>query len=256
MNHTVEHKLTRKDAGNCWVYGCATVVVVGILGIIFLVFGVKYAFNKMVEKYTDETPIELPTVESTEEERTSTIGKFDSWMQTLESGDDAGTLELTQKDVNVLIQHHPSFTDISEIAYVTIDGSEIKGEMSVPLDAFATELGWDSLKGRYFNGSLSLEVIFEDEYLEVYMTGGSLNGEEIPQNEISAISGQNLAQDANSDPELRETFRQIESIVIEDGKLIITPKVGEGAVHQQAPEAGDAPVAVEVPEAVEVPNDL
>ena len=242
MNINHQSKLTQDNAGNCWIYGCASVVVIGIISAIVAVFGIKYALNKLIENYTDDTPIELPTVEVSEEEKTSTLNRIDTWMQSFESGEEPGPLELSQQDINVMIQNNPELSDFKDRLYVTIEDSEIKGQLSFPLDDIATELGMDSLKGLYFNGSLGLEDLFEDGYLEVYMKNGSLKGEAIPQDQLDMLANQNFAEQYNRDPQMDEAFKNLESIVIEDGKLIITPKVAESSSEAEVVEPEfDAP---------------
>ena len=224
MNIESKSKLTRSDAGNCWVYGCATVVVVGIVGAILAVVGVKYAYNQVVETYTDETAIAMPIVEATEEEQTTMIDRYDTWMQALDSEEGAEALHLSEQDINVLIQHHPDFEDASDVVYISIDDDEIEGEVSVPLNVFADELGLDKLKGRYFNGSLKVDVELKNGVLKVFASEASLKGEPIPDEFMTGIRGQNLAENNQNDPDMQELMENLESIEIIDGELVITPK--------------------------------
>ena len=248
MNIPDQSKLTRSDAGNCWVYGCASVVVIGIVGAIIVVFGAKAFYNKIVDTYTDEVAVEIPIVEATEAEQTASIDKYDAWLGALESGTGAEAIELSQQDINILIQHHPEFAEFSKFAYVTIEDSEIQGDVSVPLDAIATETGFDRLKGRYFNGSVKLEIRFQDGFLEVYANEATLNGEPVSEEIMAGISAENLAKDVNSDPEVRDALRNIESVEIKDGKLVITPKANGAASDAPDPIASPQPVEA-VPEA-------
>lgn len=234
---TIHHsKLTRSDAGNCWVYGCATVAVLGIIGVIVAVFGTRYMYKQLVENFTDDTPIPMPVVEATEDEIATTIERFDTWVTSMEDEEGATILRLSEQDINILIQHHPDNEEARNYMYVTIDGSEIEGEVSVPLD----KLEMESLKGRYFNGSLKLEVSFLDGELKIFIKEASLKGEPVADSVMSGFRTQNLADELNNDPEMEELFENLESIEIIDGILIITPIGASESVETDAPAEADA----------------
>jgi hypothetical protein len=248
MNIPDTSKLTRSDAGNCWVYGCASVVVVGIVGMIIAVFSVKMAYNKIVDAVTDEVAAEIPAVEATDAEQTATIEKYDAWVSALDNGTGKDAIELSQQDINILIQHHPEFEEFSTFGFVTIDGSEIQGDVSVPLDTIATATGFDRLNGRFFNGSVKLDISFQDGYLEAYINEATLKGEAVSDEFMAGLRAENIAKELNNDPEIRDALRNIESVEIKDGKVVITPKA-EGAV-KSVPEPVTTPQPVErVPEA-------
>ena len=232
MNAENRSKLTRSDAGNCWVYGCATVVIVGIVGAIVAVFAAKAFYNKLVEETTDVVQVELPAVDASADEQTKTIEGFDTWKDAVEN-EEPGTnaLHLSQQDINILIQHHPDFEKMSDYMFVTIDESEISSELSVPLDF----LGWESLEGRFFNGSVKLDIAFEDGYLRVYAKEASLKGEPISDEIMGAFRSENLAKDQQNNPQLMGIFEHLESVEIVDGELIITPLGTREPAEEEAP---------------------
>lgn len=232
-------KLMRSDAGNCWVYGCATVAVLGIVGVVVAAFGVRYMFAQAVENFTDDSAVPMPVVEATDEEKHLTIDRVDAWVESLEEETATQPLRLSQQDINILIQHHPENEEFSQYMYVTLDGSEIEGEVSVPLDEMATELNWESLQGRYFNGSVKLELSFSNGQLSVFINEANLKGEDISESFMAGIRSQNLAENSNRDPDMAQALEQVEAIEIVGGELIITPK------GMKAPET-EKPLSTEV----------
>ncbi|MFP6581257.1 MAG: hypothetical protein VCD00_01735 [Candidatus Hydrogenedentota bacterium] len=215
--------------GNCALYGCAGVVVVGLIGVVTIGFVVRQAFNELKEKYTATEAVELPSIEVSDTERDATIERVDTWVAALESDEATTQLILTEHDVNVLIEYHEELENLSGKVYLTLDESTVHGEMSYPLDAIP------GFSGRYFNGSATFEVSLANNRLVVYVIEASVGGEAVPDEFISGVRNENLAQEMHNNPETREVIESLESVEVVDGTLIITPKGFEAAEEDAEP---------------------
>ena len=214
--------------GNCFLYGCAGVVVVGLIGVVVTFFAIRAGFNHLKEQYTSDTGVELPTIEADE----ATVSRVDGWRSAVEAGEDQPALTLTQDDINVLIQHHPELDWLSDNVYVTIEGSDITGDMSLPLDEIP------GFRGRYFNGSATFDLSVEDGRLYLYLAGASMNGEAVPEDVMVGFKGTNIVEDLNRDPEFQKLLENVESVTIENSVVTVVPSSGGAA--EEAPVEAEA----------------
>lgn len=223
--------------GNCALYGCAGAVVIGLIGVVAIGFAARAGFNKIKEQYTSTEQVELPVVDVSDSDRDATINRVDTWLESLRADEATEQLILTEKDVNVLIQHHEDLEAMSGNVYVTINDSEVVGEMSVPLENVP------GLSGRYFNGSATFEVSLENNRLEIYAIAATVLGEPVPEEFMGGMRNENLAKEVQNNPDNRETIESIESLEISGGIITITPK-GFGAESEEAPAESEAPAEV------------
>ena len=217
----------RRSEGNCFLWGCATLALVFILGSIVALLTVRYVTQQLREKYTDDAPMELPVVEMPQEDLDALIERVDAFSEGLRDDEPVEELVLTQDELNALFQHHPELSDFAGRVYVTIDeGDVLNGEVSVPLDFFP------GFGGRYFNGSATFDVAIEQGRFTVFVISATLKGEPIPDNFMEGIRGENLAADMHSNPESKELIDKVEKLEVKDGLITITPvKLKEEAVE-------------------------
>ena len=225
----------RRNDGNCFLWGCATLALVLVLGSLVAGFTFRYVFQQAREKYTDDEPIDLPVVEMEREELDALIDRVDAFEQGLRDDEPVEALVLTQKDLNALFQHHPELTHFAGRVYVTIEEDDVlTGQVSVPLDFFP------GLGGRYFNGSATFDAAIEDGRFTVFVVSATLKGEPVPETFMDGLRGENLAKDLHSDPDTKELIDKIERLEIKDGTITITP-----ANLKKAPAEGAAAESVE-----------
>ncbi len=241
--HTQQNALLRKlheERGNCFLYGCVTVVVLAILGglISFLVFR---SFARQVrEKYTEPTAAALPTADLPAAETEALIARVDEYVKRLRADEQLGTLVLTQNEVNALLQNHPDLKeDFGSIVYLTLGDDNVTGQMSIPLD-------WLPLmSGRFFNGTATFDVEVKRGRAEVYLTGATVKGEVVPEQYIVGVRSENLATDWQREhKDARTLLEKIESVKIESGTVIITP-MNLIPLTPVVPSAAETPTAEE-----------
>ena len=218
MTHSFNSQKFRSKDGNCLLWGCATVAVVGIIGAIALVFAARDGLGVIRDKYTDDAPIELPVSELTEEERTALIERVDEFAELLNNDEATEALILNQDDINGLIQFHPELERFKDKVYITLDGEDVHGQISVPLDEIP------GFGGRYFNGSARFDVELENGVAKIFILDATLKGEPVPEEFMTEIRHQNMASDIQQDEDIREGMSKLERIEVTDGQVIVTPK--------------------------------
>ena len=84
--------------------------------------------------------------------------RFEAFQQAVREQRPTKPLELTADDINALIASGPKRQDLKGKFYVSLEGDQLKGEVSMPLQ----EIGLSMFKGRYLNGSATFGLSFRN----------------------------------------------------------------------------------------------
>lgn len=176
--------------------------------------GVGYWFvSSTLAAYTSTEPMEIETVEYSEEDLAVLKARMDAFNDAIESGKvPEEDLILTAADINALIADDE---ELRGRVFVRIEDGEIEGDVSFPLDAIP------GMKGRYFNGSATMDVSMDDGHLFVHAKKAEVNGEPVPEQFMKGMRDENLAKKMNQDPEQQKFLRNFKDIRIDDDKLIL-----------------------------------
>ncbi|PAY20805.1 hypothetical protein CKO51_04220 [Rhodopirellula sp. SM50] len=187
-------------------------------------FGGYWLISSQIAKYTSDTPVDLPTVEYSEEELAELDARVETFREKLDAGETPEEdLVLTADDINALISKNE---DLKGKVYVKIENDQVEGDVSIPLDKLP--MG----KGRYFNGSATFDVSMDGGVLIVTVDQAELNGEPVPEEFMQTMRQENLAKDVYKDPENAKFMSRFEDIRVEDDKFILRVKRGgEGGVQ-------------------------
>lgn len=202
-------------------YGCLTAAVFSLLLVCGMLAGLWYA-KKMLTDFTSDKPMPLPVAQVSPEEAAATKSRVDAFLESLRLGRPAIPLSLTPTELNGLIASDPGMKDLQHKVRFSIEGGEIKGRMSIPMD----QLGVSVFRGRYFNGTGSFNfALNEDGILRLHAKSLEVNGRPLPNAYMDAIKRQNLAEPFTQDPKTRALLEKLKGLRIEDGKLVFEPKV-------------------------------
>ncbi|HYT60947.1 MAG TPA: hypothetical protein VEL06_12295 [Haliangiales bacterium] len=209
----------------CFFYGCITVLVImvffGVAG--FIAF--RYVLNRFIavaEQYTDTKPMTLPKVELSAADYEQLNKRVTAFGDGLNGPEAVPPLVLSGEEINALIANDPNWKQMKGKAYVTVEGDQIKGQVSVPLAEFAGRVpGLSRLKGRYLNGSAALKVSLSNGQLVVTLRSLEAKGQSPPQQVMTQLQTVNFAQDASQNPKTAELIGKLESIEVKDGEVII-----------------------------------
>jgi hypothetical protein len=221
-----QHQAPPRQRG-CFFYGCIIASVLAVLTAILvgiLAFVVYRWANRMVEEYTATAPEQLPKVEMPDEQRKAVKDRVEAFRKSVEAGTASEPLVLTSDDLNALIEDNP---ELKGKIYVTVDGDEIKGRVSFPLD----DLHLPMVKGRYLNGEADLKASLFDGELIVHLDGFEVNGKKPPDEFMTELRKQNLAKDLAKDQKTAEMLRKLESLEIKDGKIILKVRTKPAGVY-------------------------
>jgi len=228
-----------KRGPGCLFWGCLISAILMILLIILIVVGVFVARNMAInflEQYTEPQPAELPVVALSEEERAAVIEDWEAFREAVENGEPAELRVEDSDRLNVIAQD--LLPEAEGRVYLTIEGDQLKGECSFPIDAAGEFLVTDRLDGRYLNFQGTFDVFIRNGSLFVTLQNGSIKGEPLPAEFLSQMRNQNLAEDATQDPEMAAILRRLE-LEIEDGAMVLRAQ-GADADDAEAPAEADA----------------
>lgn len=211
---------TVKPRRGCLFYGCITGVVCLIAMLLALLLGL-HELRRMLNQYTDTKPATLPTVQLSPAQIDQVERRWDSFRDAIRASANPPPLELTADDINALIENDPDFRPLKGVLYVEIEGDELKGQLSVPMD----QLELFRFRGRYLNGTGLFSLTFQNGLLRIVPEEIWVKGRPLPNVYMERIRRLNFAAQANENARSSVALNRLQSIQIKGGKLIIVPKV-------------------------------
>lgn len=234
-----------KSSRSCCLWGCLGMFLLMVLLVVGGGFGTYWWLQAQLNRYTADAPADLPIVELPEGELTEIQARIDTFKETIEAGETPEDLVLTAEELNALITQDD---EMRGRVYVTIEDGEITGDVSIPVDFIPGG------KGRFFNASATFDVSLENGVLIVTIEDAEVKGEKLPQQFIDGMSKENLAKEAYKDPEVAATLGRIESITIEQDKIILKPRIMPTEPAADEAGADETPPSDEDPPHADAPQ--
>ena len=222
MSYDYQPPVAQKKKHGCFFWGCITSVILAIVLMIVVGVSVYIGYRYLIDtakKYTDTVAAPMPVVAMPEPQRVELRKKVEDFGKGLEARTATEPIVLTADDLNALIDENPM---LKGKAHVDIVGDKVTAKISFPLSDL--KLPVRELDGRYLNGSAILRVSLKDGVLDVRADSVEVKGEPLPPNIMDALKSQNLTEKSLDDPKARAAAYKIESIVVKDGKIIVTPR--------------------------------
>lgn len=214
-----------KQQRGCWFYGCITLAVLALLTAIGIYFAARYAIKKasgLMDQYTQSSPAPIDVVQVSSDRLKLVQDRVASFGESLAGRPGSRELVLTADDINALIQNDPQYKEAKGKVFVMLEDDQVKGKISIPLDEIG-QLG-SFLKGRYLNGTASLNVALENGSLSVRVKEVDVGGKPLPPRIIAEMQKVNFAQEVEKNPDARKSLDKLESIQVKDSKLLIRAK--------------------------------
>ncbi len=218
MNDETTPPPVRKGRG-CFFYGCLTSLVLVLIAGLMAFFTVRYIRNQITQ-ITESAPMNLPAAEMAEAEFSQLKAQVKSFNDALEQGQATEPLVLTERNVNALLANGSDTKELADKVYFSLAGEQVKGQVSIPLSF----LGWFG-KGRYLNGEATFKVSLENGVLIVTAQEVQVKGKPLPDSIMVPLRQENLAKEIYKNPKNAETIRKLESLLLQDGQVIIKARV-------------------------------
>jgi hypothetical protein len=206
----------------CFFYGCLGGAVLAVLVLIGGLVGYRYA-KKMFNDFTATAPQPLPQVRLSRDEIDKVELRLDEFRQAVRSGKPTPPLELTADEINALIATDPDFSSVKGKLYVVMEGDELKGQLSVPMES----VGLTLFKGRFLNGTGTFSLSLHNDRLRLFVMSLKVKGRSVPEVYMEQIRKHNWAEPANDDPRTKVALEHLQEVKVKDGKLVVVPKKSE-----------------------------
>ena len=198
-----------------------TFLVLIVIGLA-IVFGGKYALDYAMEQFADENPTAFSESTLSPEESAILEEKFDSFF-TGQGGD--LSLAMNSDEINHLIANYPEFTDFKEKVRFKIEGSQMKTQLSLPMDDFKKmypDVPQGMLQGKYINADAVIDFRSTGKSVGAYVKSMTIKNKQVPASLLSNIQDRNLLE---AGP-LANRFKNIGDIKIQNGNIIFTKSGG------------------------------
>lgn len=190
-------------------------VSVTLVSVLLLIGGVIAWLTHRTDSLTATQPAPIPVTQPSPDQLFDIQRRVEAFSVAAESGQSAEVV-LTAADLNTLVASRP---ELAGKAYVQLEGNRVNVQTALPLDAVPGGAG------RYFNGTVSLDVAIENGTLSITPTAIATDSQPIPKEIesgiLQALSAPSLNQRINSDPRVQAWLKNVTTIQVQDGNLVI-----------------------------------
>ncbi len=197
--------------------GCLVVVVLVVLAAgLYVKKNVETFIREEVAAFVAEKPVELPEVIVDSAVIDAVNDRFDAFRRAVAGGQGApARLELDSGELNILITHHPLFTDIADKVRVELEGDVVTAQLSFPLGSLPLGGLLPLVGGGFVNGSAQFSLSAENGIANLLLGKLEVNGKALPEAIMAELQSKNLLEDS------QDIFGVIRSIAVKNGKLIV-----------------------------------
>lgn len=220
----------------CLWGGCLGAMLLMLVLVIVAGFGTYRFYKQQIGQFTSPEARQLPVVELSPEELAELETRVEALQEPVAQGEAPEPLVLDSDDLNALISQQEK---LRGRVFVKIEDGLIQAEVSFPADSIP------GAKGRYFNGSASINASLENGELIVTLDSAEVNGHLVPEALMDGFRKQNLAKDFNKNPEAAEMIDRFERLAIEGDKLVLTPKPPRPSGDAEAEAKGETEAEAE-----------
>ncbi|MEM7698293.1 MAG: hypothetical protein AAF236_07820 [Verrucomicrobiota bacterium] len=209
-------------------FGCLALIVATVCLVVAAVWGLNYYVDKGIAQYTSSEPVALEREPIDPQTAESANLRFDLFRNALANDEEIPPLLLTGDDINALIASHPSLEPFADQVYIRIVEDRLAASLSLDLDSLdlpPIPLVGDALEGRYLNAEAVLTLDFVDGAPDIRLVDITVDGQSVPASVMTTVASEDLLKDLRDDPQFRRSVQQVGDMRIEDGYLIVTPKV-------------------------------
>lgn len=213
----------------CLLGGCLGVFLLMLVGVGTVTIGGYYFYKGQLEKYTSAEAKELPVVEASPEDIAAIEARIEDFKDKVEQGVETEELVLTADDLNSLISKEEK---LRGKVFVRISDGQVAADVSFPMDEFPGG------KGRFFNGSVTVNVQLDNGVLIVTVDQAEVNGQPVPDTFMEGLRKENLAKETYKDAETAKQLARIEKIVIADDRIVLKVRPSEKVAAENAAVEG------------------
>ena len=223
MHHSLKH---RHNAGPDWftriLIAAFVVAAVTMLGYIAWSFTVRNVVPRIAESYTDPAPRTFTSPELPEPELASLEDRVDTFTDAVKANTPHPPLELTEAQLNALLQKEWQDDLENGSIRVRIDRDRVLADVSVPLNDLAGTTWW-RLADRYLTGTAAFDVALQSGRLDLRLASFAIDGDTVPNWILDALDADNQLQKLMDDPDVLEVTQNLARVELTPGRLVLVP---------------------------------
>jgi len=190
------------------------VLVGGVLAIV----GLQWMVKSFVRDYSEAQAQVLPQVDNPAQKVDVFTQNVIDFKRALDTQHTTGPLVLTDDDLNALIQKNDQ---IKNWLCCVIQSNQLAIRFSLPVGVLLK----GQYPGRFLNGVAHLHVSLDESLLNIRVVSIEARGKSLPKLLVNFIRKQNLAKQANANPDFSQILPALDKIEIQDEKINIHPFV-------------------------------
>lgn len=203
----------------CFFYGCITLIVLMLIAALGLIVGLRFVQRK-VKEYADTKPMIIEKGDASPAKLSAVQKRIDAFREAVATQNTPQELALTADEINTLLAGQPDLQTLSDRVFVFIENDQLKAKLSWPLDQFG-------LKGRYFNGTGTFKISTQGGDLDLRIDDvQTQSGNPLPDTFLQELRKHDFADDLQRDAQTAAALRQLGSVEVKDGRVVIRSKPG------------------------------
>lgn len=193
-----------------WIAGVSVLLalVVGVAG--YLGYRKARAF---VDRFAQKQPLTLPAVHYSKAELDAVQKRIDGFLAAAQSNRTNAHLTLSANDLNALV----ASSAFSNRVYLTLSSNAVGGRFSIPFE----QLGMPLFRGRYLNGSGTLDIGAASGSFTISFREFAVNGVDLPEHYMNWIRQQDFARGFAADTNIQATLSRVARVAVENQLLIL-----------------------------------
>ncbi len=201
----------------CYFYGCLTLSLVIVLGLLFAASGLYFAYRNVktqVAELSDAAPLPVSVVDLPADKLLGVQARLARFEEDSRAGVPTPPLALDTQEINALIRHDARFAQVKNHISVELADDQLHANLSVPLDAFGQP-------GRYFNGAATIRLAQGEKGPSLFLERLEVKGKPVDNVVMEQLRTIDLLNQARLNSQNQEFFRLMEQVHLKGGKLII-----------------------------------
>lgn len=194
--------------------GCSGCLIIALCILVAALGSGLVAYRIARNRLTSPRPTDMSEVHITAPQHEQAQQKMLAIGEAMERGQREQVV-LSPADLNALIARETDIDGEKRRLAVDMIDDRIVVDFSLPLDHLP------GLGGRHVNGRMDLKIQVRNGVLETYPIALQLNDTAVPEQVMRSLRQRNLAGWIYDNRQAREALRQIETLTVEDGRMII-----------------------------------
>lgn len=209
--------MPEKKGRGCFFYGCVTLIILAIVGVISVYVGVRLGVKFLRDNYTSTKPAAVAPTSLSTGEAARLEQRVDDFKKSLQGGKSGGPLELTGDELDYMVRNS-SQSGLKDNIHLSIVNDHLHADMSLPLDMYGPT--WF---GRFFNGEADVTVSVRDDAVAFQLKNPKVNGKPLPSQAVGKIN-QNMEWRPEPNDANAGVVTNLDRIEVSNGKIVLYPK--------------------------------